>query len=221
MRSLTSRCPMVLFALHLILNICAPALAWQQPSAPRPRQLASIVYEGDMAGLLAKLAHEFDANIGLEVTPRRPKISVKIDLNDGPALRDVLDAVVHSAQGYQWRERDGAVEVSPVQDGCPLLDTIVHDFQVSGVSQAEAVDHLINQPEVRAGMGALNLRYGEHHRPPGRAAGEKFSMSLKGASVRQILYQIAARGGGRFWNFRRYGSRRDGEFITISTPDRW
>lgn len=133
----------------------------------------------------------------------------------------MLDAVVQSAQGYRWRESDGAVEVSPAQGGCPLLDATVEDFQVSGVSQAEAVDHLINLPEVRAGMGALNLRYGEHHGPPGRAAGEKFSMSLKGASVRQILHQIAVRGGGRFWNFRRYGKRLDGEFITVSTPDRW
>lgn len=221
MRSLTSRCPMALLALHLVLNICAPALAWQQPPASQPRQLASIVYEGDMAGLLAKLAHEFDANIGLEVTPRRPKISVKIDLKGDLALRNVLDAVVHSAQGYRWRERDGAFEVSPAQGGCPLLDTTVDDFQVSGVSQAEAVDHLINLPEVRAGMAALNLRYGEHHGPPGSATGEKFSLSLKGASVRQILNQIAARGGGRFWNFKRYGGRLDGELVTISTPDRW
>ena len=221
MRSSNDRCLMMLLALHFILNTGAPALAGQRPSAPQPRPIASIFYEGDMAGLLAKLAQEFGANIGLEVTPRRPKISVKVDLQDGPTLHDVLDAVVRSAQGYRWRESDGSIEVSPVEGGCPLLDTTVDNFQVGGVSQAEAVDQLINLPEVRAGMGALNLRYGERNGPPPRAVGEKFSMSVKGASVRQVLHQIAGRSGGRFWSFRRYGSQREGEFITISTPDRW
>jgi hypothetical protein len=211
----------MLLALHFVVNVCAPAVAGQQTPEPRPRQIASIVYEGDMAGLLAKLAQEYGTNIGLELTPGRPKISVKIDLRNDPTLHDVLDAIVRSAQGYRWREADGAVEVSPAQGGCPLLDAIVEDFQVSGVSQAEAVDHLISLPEVRAGMGALNLRYGEHNGPPSRTPGEKVSMSLKGASVRQVLHQIAGRGGGRFWSFRRYGNRRDGELFKISTPDRW
>jgi hypothetical protein len=174
-----------------------------------------------MAGLLAKLAQEFHTNIGLETTPGRPKISVKINLEGDLTLRDVVDAVVRSAQGYQWREIDGAVEVSPVRGGCPLLDATVDNFQVGDVSQAEAVDHLINLPEVRAGMAALNLRYGEHSGPPSRAAGEKFSMSLKGATVRQVLHQIAVKSGGRFWSLRRHGGRLDGEVITISTPGRW
>ncbi len=221
MRSTSSRCPTMLLALHLTLSVCAPAVAGRQQSAPQPRLLGSIFYEGDMAGLLSKLAHEFDANVGLEMSPGRPKISVKIDLRGNLALRDVLDAVVESAQGYHWREVEGGVEVSPVRGGCPLLDTTVDNFQVSGVSQAEAVDYLISLPEVRAGMTALNLQYGEHKGRPGSTAGEKFSMSLKGASVRQVLHQIAARGGGRFWSLRRYGGRGDGEFFTISTPDRW
>jgi len=172
-----------------------------------------------MAGLLAKLAPEFNVNIGLEVYPWRPTTQVKVELSD-PTIADVLNAVVDSAPGYRWREAEGAFEVSPEGGGCPLLDTRIEDFQVSGVTQAEAVEQLMNLPEVRAGMSALNLRYEGRDGRPTKQGGEKFSMSVKGASLRQVLHQIAGRSGGRFWGFGRYGNQRDGEVVTLRTPDR-
>jgi hypothetical protein len=173
-----------------------------------------------MAGLLAKLAQEFDVNIGLEVYPWRPTIRVKVELSD-PTIADVLNAVVNSAPGYRWREAEGAFEVSPEGGGCPLLDTRIEDFHVSGVTQAEAVERLMNLPEVRAGMSALNLRYESRDSRPAKQGGEKFSMNVKGASLRQVLHQIAGSSGGRFWGFSRHGGQHDGEVITLRTPDRW
>lgn len=210
----------VLLGLLLILAACPHDLAGQLPPARKDRPVAHIRYEGDMAGLLARLAQEFDVNIGLEAYPWRPSIPVKVELSD-PTIADLLNAVVGSAPGYRWREAEGAFEVSPEGGGCPLLDTRVEEFHVGGVTQAEAVEHLMNLPEVRAGMSALNLRYDSRDDRPARQGGEKFSMSVKGASVRQVLHQIAGRSGGRFWGFSRRGGPRDGEVITLRTPDRW
>jgi hypothetical protein len=173
-----------------------------------------------MAGLLAKLAQEFNVTIGLEVYPWRPTIPVKVELSD-PTIADVLNAVVNSAPRYRWREAEGTFEVSPESEGCPLLDTRIEDFHVSGVTQAEAVEQLMNLPEVQAGMAALNLRYESRNSRPAKQGGGKFSMSVKGASLRQALHQIAGRSGGRFWGFGRRGGQRDGEVIMLRTPDRW
>lgn len=210
----------VLLGLLLVLTTCQHALAGQLPPARKERPIAHIRYNGDMAGLLAKLAREFGVNIGLEVYPWQPTIPVKVELSE-PTITDILNAVVGSAPGYRWREAEGAFEVSPESGGCPLLDTRIEEFQVSGVTQAEAVEQLMNLPEVQAGMSALNLRYQSRDGRPTRQAGEKFSMSVKGVSLRQALHQIAERSGGRFWGFGRHGGQRDGEVITLRTPDRW
>jgi hypothetical protein len=210
----------VLLGLLLALAACPQDLAGQLPPARKDGAVAHIRYEGDMAALLSKLAREFDVTIGLEVYPWRQTIPVKVELSE-PTIADVLNAVVSSAPGYRWREAEGAYEVSPSGAGCPLLDTRIEDFQVSGVTQAEAVDQLMNLPEVRAGMSALNLRYEARNSRPARQEAEKFSLSVKGASLRQALHQIAGRSGGRFWDFGRHGGQRDGEVFTLRTPDRW
>jgi hypothetical protein len=210
----------VLLGLLLVLTTCPHDLAGQLPPARKERPIGHIRYDGDMAGLLAKLAQEYHVNIGLEVYPWRPTVPVKVELSE-PTIADVLNAVVNSAPGYRWREAEGAFEVSPEGGGCPLLDTRIEEFHVSGVTQAEAVEQLMNLPEVQAGMSALNLRYQSRDSRPSQQAGEKFSMSVKGASLRQVLHQIAGRSGGRFWGFDRHGGRRDGEVVTLRTPDRW
>lgn len=218
-RSAERRAP-VLLGLLLVLAAGPHDLAGQIPPARKERPIGHIRYEGDMAGLLSKLAREFDVNIGLEVYPWRPSVPVKIELSE-PNIADVLDAVVGSAPGYRWREAEGAYEVLPEGGGSPLLDTRVEDFNVSGVTQAEAVAHLMNLPEVRAAMSALNLRYESRDGRPPKQGAAKFSLGVKGASLRQVLHQVAGSSGGRFWAFGRHGGQGAGEVITLRTPDRW
>ena len=215
-----NRRALVLLGLLLALATATPEMAGQLPPARKDRPIAHIRYEGDMAGLLAKLAQEFGVNIGLEVYPWRPTVPVKLELSN-PTMADVLDAVVSSAPRYRWREAEGSFEVLPEGDSCPLLDTRIEDFHVSNVTQAEAVEQLMSLPEVQAGMSALNLRYESRHGRPARQGGESFSISVKGVSLRQALHQIAGRSSGRFWGFSRHGQGRDGEVITLRTPDRW
>lgn len=220
MRRPANRRAPVLLGLLLILTACPHDLAGQLPPGRKERPIGHIRYEGDMAGLLAKLAQVFDVTIGLEAYPWRPTVQVKVELSN-PTIADVLDAVVGSAPGYRWRETEGAFEVSPEGGSCPLLDTRIEEFDVGGVTQAEAVEQLMNLPEVQAGMSALGLRYQSRDSRPAKQAGEKFSMDVKGVSLRQALHQIAGRSGGRFWDFGRLGGQRDGKVITLRTPDRW
>ncbi|MET0647842.1 MAG: hypothetical protein ABW208_14600 [Pyrinomonadaceae bacterium] len=220
MGELAKRRAPVLLGLLLFLSTCPRELAGQSRPAQKDRPISRIVYDGDMSGLLAKLAQEFNVNIGLEVYPWRPTIPVKVELSD-PTIADVLDAVVSSAPRYRWREVEGGYEVSPEGAGCPLLDTRVEEFNVGGVTQAEAVEQLMNLPEVRSGMTALNLRYEARPSRPTRQGGERFSLSVRGASLRQVLHQIAGKSGGRFWGFGRYGNQSDGEVVTLRTPGMW
>ena len=220
MSELTKRRAPVLLGLLLLLSTCPRELAGRPRFAQKDRKFARIVYDGDMAGLLSKLAQEFNVNIGLEVYPWRPTIPVKVDVGEA-TLADVLDAVVNSAPRYRWREVGGDYEVSPAGAGCPLLDTRVEEFNVRGVTQAEAVEQLMNLPEVKSGMTALKLRYEARPARPTAQGGERFSLSVRGASLRQVLHQIAGRSGGRFWGFGRYGDQYDGEVVTLRTRDRW
>jgi len=210
----------MLLALHSLIGVCARDAAGQGPPARKPLPFNYVVYKGDMTALLAKVAREAGINIGLEVYPWRPIIPVEVELSD-PTIEDFLNAVVKSAPGYQWREVGGDFEVSSPDGRCPLLDARVGDFEVSGVTQAEAVGRLLDTPEVRAAMGELNLRYQRRDGPPSRDPGERFSLSAKGMSVRQALHRIAERSGGRFWSFGRYGNQREGELYTIRTPGMW
>lgn len=220
MRLPKTRFVAALLALLVAAHLCPPGAQGQQPSAPGAPPIARIVYEGEMAPLLAKLAQEFGVGIGLELQPGRQRTRVKLDLKDA-TLHDILNAVVLSAPAYGWRESDGAIDVSPVGSDSPVLEASVARLRLSGVGQAEAVDRLMGLSEVRGALEASSLSY----RSAGRVAAgrdvREVLIDLDGVSVRRALHRIAASSGGRFWALRRDGNRRDGEFITVSTPDRW
>ncbi len=217
-RRMTGRLLSALLALYLTAGLCAADVAGQKAPAPRTQPIARIVYEGEMASLLAKLAQEFGVNVGLDFNLSRPRIPDKIDLKD-PTFPDILDAVIKSAPGFQWRETDGAFEVSPVRGGSTLLDASISAFRVSDVDQAEAVELLMNLPEVQTNLGAMNLQYRSPNGARAIAGAEKFSLNLEGVSLRQALHKIAER-GGRFWALRRNSNGPDGEFITVDTANR-
>lgn len=196
-------------ALASLLALCcayAPAAAGQESSAPK--RLAAIVYDGDMAALLSHLAQTFNVTLGLEMNTARLRPKVKISLRDA-TLQDVLDAVVRSEPGYAWRENEGFVDFYPAAGPTPLLDTVIVNYQVSGVGWAEAGDALVGMPEVRSAMTAAGLTRGEVARAQelwGRAApapGVALSLSLSNVTARRALHEITRRSGGHFWQFRR------------------
>ena len=211
------RVTFMMLALYTLVGFCARDAAAQQTPARR-EPIARLVYDGEMTALLAHMAQEFGVTIGMEFAPPRTKIQVKLELKE-VTLRDVLNAIVQSAPEYRWRESEGVFEISPARGGNSLLDTTVSSFQVTDVSQAEAVEQLMNLPEVRAGLGAMSAEYRSADRGMPGKNGARLSLRLEGVTVRQALHRIAEMSGSRFWVFRK-GRGRDSEFISIGNSER-
>lgn len=205
------------------LTICCSASAsvalaqqpQQQQTVPVRESIAAIKYSGDMASLLETMSEHFGVTIGLEVDPGQPKSWVKVELRQA-TLPDVLNAVVQSEPRYQWRERDGFIDVFPVAGSSPLLDTKINSFSAQDVDQTEAINRLLSLPEILVGMSEMNLSRGDFNRVALRRERKRFSINLEGMTMRRALHEIAREGGGRFWISRRYGNRNDGGFFSIS-----
>ena len=193
--------------LFLIVLAGSMAASAQHNSGKTPT-LRQIEYKGDMAHLLATLAENGETVIGLETDPKKPwsQISIRLEL---AVLSDVLNGVVQSEPLYQWRENNGAIEVTPVNKSASLIDTTVERFEVVNVTGEEAINRLLSSPEVQANLRSLRLS----RRPseaPGRTISEKkFSLNLKSVNMREILNRIAAESGMNFWVFRVFA---DGSF---------
>jgi hypothetical protein len=194
----------------LLLGACgasARAARGQQAGAPpKAGELKAVVYNGDMANLLRRLAEAYGAVLGFEAEPGRPRPVVNIDVREA-TLPDVLDAVVRARPEYRWRQAGDFIDVYPAEGASPLLDTQVGSFQLSASRWAEAADALLNLPEVQSRVSALNLT----RREPGRAAdapgGEVFSLHLERVPVRTALHEMTKRSGGHFWVFRQDGGK--------------
>jgi hypothetical protein len=205
-------------AAALIICCASAAVSMGQQTtmpAPAPRTLGAIKYDGDMAALLANLAQTFQVPIGLEVDPRQPKSRVKFELREA-TLADVLNAIVKAEPRYQWRECDGGVEVLPVEGGSPLLETIISSFQLGEADEMEAINQLLNSPEVQVSLRALNLSHSDSVRAPAGRNGKKFSVSLEGVTMRQALHRIVTEGGGLFWVSRTAVERDGGGLVSIN-----
>lgn len=189
----------------------ATAQQTNQASIDKP---VVIKYQGDMVGLLSHLPETYGVTIGVEVDPNKPFSQVSIDLRDAN-LYDVLNAIVQSEPRYLWRENDGFIEVVPVTRGRTFLDTTVSSFQVNDVEPAEAINQLVNLPEVQAAMKTMNLSRRELKSAFPERKGGKVSISLEGVTMRQTLHRIMAESGSWFWVFRRQGG-----FFSISTSVR-
>jgi hypothetical protein len=70
---------MFMLATLLMLFCLAPPQVSAQESTPAKSKLNHIVFNGDMATLLAQLASMHKVNIGLEADPRQPRTNVKIE----------------------------------------------------------------------------------------------------------------------------------------------
>ena len=188
----------------LTLTICATSLAYALGQTPAERRQRPVVfkYDGDMAYLLAQLPDVYDSTIGLEVDPRQPRSTVGFYLSE-PTLADVLNAITKSSPLYQWREKDGCIEVLPLQGSSPLLDTHISNFRVDYADQAEAFTQLVNLPEVQASMNALRLRYQDRANASTTGSGKKMSFTLENVTVRQVLNKIAHENGTRFWTLKK------------------
>lgn len=191
----------------LLVLICASyayAFAQQTPSPP-PGKPNKIVFDGDMAALLSHVAARFNVNIGFETGRFQPRPRVKIDTWYG-TMEDVLNAIVESSPEYRWRNQDGFIDVYPQEASCPLLDTVISDFQVDNDDWLSASEALTNLPEVQSRMEALRLTRSDFTGTARGAEVNLFSMSLEKVTLRRALHEITKKSRSSFWVFQRHGA---------------
>ena len=211
----TSFRQMAVVAMFVAVTAMSGSRSMGQQAAPSMKETPRVIkWNGDLMFILFHMSQAFETTIGLEVDPQQPKTDVGFYLEKA-MLPDVLNAIVQSAPSYQWRERDGFIEVFPLAGRNPLLDTMITSFRVADVVQQEAINRLLSLPEAQAAMKAMNL----NHRAPTNAAKDekaaKLSLSLQGVTIRQALNQIVQANGGRFWMFRMEGA---GSFSIAGSP---
>jgi hypothetical protein len=181
-------------------------LAQQAPAnAPPPLRLVS--FHDDMASLLAALGPSFGATLGIEIDPLKPNSEVTVEVRDA-LLPDVLNAIVKSEPRYQWREVDGVFEVFPITGTSPFLEMTISSLRLTDVSSAEAINQLMDLPEVSSVVMSMRLKRRANN-TSSAASEQKFSINLGRVTLRQALNQIAKESGKGYWMFRRYG---DGTF---------
>jgi len=179
----------------------SPVMAQQAPETVK-QPLRVIQYNGDMANILSQLPGIYHRTIGLEVDPRHQWSTVDFYLKD-PTLVDVLNAITKSAPIYQWSDKQDFIEVVPVRGGTALLDTRISSFRVDYADESEAINQLLNLPEVQASMTAMRLRYKNTANPLAAGSGKKMSFAVQDVTIRQVLNKIANENGSRFWIMKR------------------
>jgi hypothetical protein len=192
----------LLASLLMLFCLAAPQLS-AQPSRDRSKP-NKIVFDGDMAALLAQIAADQKVNIGLETAPNQPRPNVKIDFWFA-TVEDMVEGIVKAAPGYQWRNQGGFIDIYPADGGCPLLETTISEFEVNNTDWLAATDTLTNLPEVGRELNALGLTRRALDKQTPQA--NLFSLSLKSVTFRRALHEITKSSQNNFWMFKRYGNR--------------
>ncbi len=189
----------------LLIAFAGAMCANAQQDSGRVSNIREVKYHGDMASLLASLAHSEGKVIGLETDPAKPRSTITL-ARQNVTFAQLLDAIVQAEPSYQWSESDDSIEIFPVNRSSSLLDTTIASFEVKDVSSEEAISSLLNLPEVQAYVTSMKLSSKSSAGAPAKG-GNKITLSMQGTTVRHVLDQIAADGGTKFWVFRAFPDR--------------
>ena len=125
------------------------------------------------------------------------------------SLRAVMDSIVSTDPRYTWEIKDDVINVIPSNGLPPFLEVRISRFDLRETeSTEEALSHLLALPEVKQAQLSLGPRAVQGgvsvFCPQGCPAEEtkKFSVSLKGVTVRESLNAIARAKGTAVWRFR-------------------
>lgn len=195
------------FVSLLLLVICHP-IAAQNRSKNEPVRIARFA-NLDLAAILAQLAADQDVPIGFEVDSRKPWSPIVLELAN-VTTREILEASVRSEPLYQLHDGGDFIEVFPVKTRSAFLDTPVSSFDLKDVDGSQAIEELLNRPEVEAIRSSMNLKRQPARASAGRSGERSFSVHIEATSLRQALNQIARSCGSNFWIFR---PSQDGSFF--------
>ena len=191
-----------LVAAAVVLGICGLSMSGAMAQQPAPQTVRVIRFDGDITMILAALPNTYGVTVGLELDSERYH-HVGLSLMDA-TVTDVMNAIAQSSKKYEWRQTGGFVDVWPSAGSNPLLETRIGSLNVKDLSPSEALDQLLNLPEVQANMTALKLKRRAPDVSPGKLSGSRFSVNLEGVSLREALNKIAQESRMEIWIFRNH-----------------
>jgi hypothetical protein len=148
---------------------------------------------------LLKIAADYHLPMGIErVVKEAVEESTSIKLRRG-TVADLLDTCVRSIPGYSWSTRDGVVFVygaEEVNQSSNLFNLVMRSFEVQNETLDRANVSLRMQlifAKERTGAFAGSI--------PGSSAleGKRITLSLKNATLRNVLNRLAALHGEAVW----------------------
>ena len=199
-----SQLPKLLISSIVVLSSLIIANA-QQPAGNQTLRVVS--YGGDLQNFLAQMPGFYNVTIGLEVEPSQPRSYVAFEVLDA-TFDDVMNAIVKAKPDYSWRKTGSIVEMYPTNGTNPLLDLTVSSFHVKDVVAIEALNQLLGLNEVQGAMNANRIKPQSEMFNPPTNPGNRFTIDLEKAKLRDILGRIAAESGFKFWSFQRTPDRK-------------
>lgn len=123
------------------------------------------------------------------------------------ALREFLTGIERSDLNYKWEIEDEVINLLPRSDVPELLDLSIPNFKVEQVSDYDALNILLEKPEVKRKMTELGLdeavmsihSSGSYNPEKKEQKASKISINRQRATFRQILNEIVKARGETTW----------------------
>lgn len=145
---------------------------------------------------------------GIEDCSGLPRGELK--LSQGMTLRQAMDALVAANPSYQWKLRDGVVDLIP-RVGIPFLEPRINKFQVDATEhEAPAVlEEVLRLPVVQARAVELGLKRGLGQGGPGvyeehpvKREPARIHVDLQGLALLDAFNKIAQESRNAVWIYR-------------------
>lgn len=128
-------------------------------------------------------------------------------------MKDLLETIARIEPRYTWAADGGVVNVMPGEP-LPLLDARIGEFRAENLNVKEMLAALEKTPDFKAGLAAHHLTEPKPPKDGGFIISgfvgkpvepwKRFSVSMRGATVREVLNEIVRQDGCAVWSYQEW-----------------
>lgn len=226
------RSPILFFVCWVVLNIVIVTCAVGQTAKP-PKRLSDIAplerivdrdtnLTSNRIDIVAMKSFSWTSTIGGFAMLFKENDSAKENFAFTPKslrFRDLLDSIVAAEPRYQWKEKDGIINLIP-KDNYPVLEASVARFSLKNATKEEMINGLQSTTEFLS----ATLKAGVQKNLGGSFDGictetpQKNTINIYNATVQEILNEIVRLNGLSVWRYREYSVANDrtkGRFYSL------
>jgi hypothetical protein len=212
---------LIVFALVTLLGISLGEEVASPPQDPLHQEITN--YKTDESGVfveMQKLSRRYRVPLGIEADSRWPDAKhVSVTISRG-TVADIFNALVQHVPDYKWVESSGVVNVMPRQGSGGVLDVTIARFRANKATPDAIVAAIGSSPEVKAWVSQNRIVERDFFTPSilvgkgGKTDQPRVSLSVKNATLRDILNTIVKKPGFHVWLVGRYGEHS--QYLSIS-----